>query len=187
DGVIEVAGLNSFLGAGEAILGDALLLDRRWGNGRRTVGHGSVSSGNIGGAGSRTSTADMVVPHSSNARKKRAFYPFFAFDLRERMVRGAVGLSEGDGPTSGNRALASASSRNRCWLRTGASPAAGVTRRYDPSGSSSRAFTLSARVILRISSMSRAFKSGCSTGKITSTRRLRLRSIQSALPVNTSG
>src|SRR6185437_11939420 len=34
-------------GAGEAILGDALLLDRRWGNGRRTVGHGSVSSGII--------------------------------------------------------------------------------------------------------------------------------------------
>ena len=78
---------------------------------------------------------------------------------------------------------------NRSWLRSGDVPVPlvpGATRSYCPSGRRMRALTLSPREVASTSSRMRSFTAGSSTGKAISTRRTKLRCIQSALERYTS-
>ena len=73
---------------------------------------------------------------------------------------------------------------NRSWLRSGAGElpdVPGWTLSYWPSARSMRALTLSPREMASTSSTIRSFTLASSTGNAISTRRTKLRCIQSAL------
>ena len=71
---------------------------------------------------------------------------------------------------------------NQAWLSSGAAPEAGWTRSYDPSGSISRALTVSARYTESTTSRSSRTMALDPTGTRSSTRRSRFRGMRSALP-----
>ncbi len=76
---------------------------------------------------------------------------------------------------------------NHFWERSRFAPRGRLTMRYVPSGSSSLALTLSARLTASMSSLMRAIISGSLTGKRTSTLARRFLGIMSDEPMYISG